>query len=85
MVANVAGAADVTDPNLNDRRGISTSLTSPFRVSNRVAGHSTLYNCSGAITAIVVSIPPAAGKTAGKPTGQVRAGIAGQFLLPRSG
>ena len=82
LVANVAGVADVTDPNLNDPWGLSTSTASPFWVSNHLAGNSTLYNGSGAITALVVAVPPGAASTAGgKPTGQVQ-NASTQFLVP---
>ena len=82
LVANVAGVADVTDPSLNDPWGISASATGPFWVSNHLTGNSTLYNGSGTITALVVTIPPATiSKAAGKPTGQVQNPTA-QFILP---
>src|SRR3954467_1869132 len=69
LVSNVAGQADVTDPNLVDPWGNSLSATSPFWVSNHLSGTSTLYNGSGAITPIVVTIPPAKSNTGiGKPT-----------------
>src|ERR1700688_1322955 len=58
LVANVAGQADVTDPNLVDPWGNSLSATSPFWVSNHLSGTSTLYSGNGAITAVVVTIPP---------------------------
>src|SRR6266436_2631296 len=73
LVSDVPGLADVTDPNLVDPWGISISTTSPFWVSNHLKGNSTLYNGSGAITPVVVTIPSAAGgSTLGTPTGQVQ-------------
>jgi uncharacterized protein (TIGR03118 family) len=73
LVSNVAGEADVTDANLVDPWGISLSATSPFWVSNHLAGNSTLYNGAGAITAIVVTIPAGKASTPpGRPTGQVQ-------------
>lgn len=71
LVSNVPGQAAVTDPNLKDAWGISFSPTSPIWISDRGAGVSTLYNGVGAITPLVVAVPP--GAPAG-PTGQVFAG-----------
>ena len=73
LVSNLAGQADVTDPNLVDPWGMAFSAGGPFWVSNHLSGTSTLYSGNGAITAIVVTIPPGkAGGTLGKPTGQVQ-------------
>jgi uncharacterized protein (TIGR03118 family) len=73
LVSNIAGAADVTDPNLVDPWGLSFSASSPFWVSNHLSGTATIYNGSGAITALVVTIPAGGGaKTLGRPTGQVQ-------------
>jgi uncharacterized protein (TIGR03118 family) len=81
LVANVAGQADVTDANLVDPWGISLSSTSPFWVSNHLSGTSTLYSGNGAITAVVVTIPPGKASTPpGRPTGQVQNGSNG-FIL----
>lgn len=82
LVSNVAGTAAVTDPNLVDPWGISASAASPFWVSNHIAGNSTLYNGAGAITAVVVKIPSAAGGTvSGRPTGQVQNSVGNAFTL----
>jgi len=75
LVSNTAGEADVTDPNLVDPWGLSFSAASPFWTSNHLSGTSTLYSGNGAITALVVTIPPGkAGGTVGRPTGQVSNG-----------
>ncbi len=72
LVSDVPGLADVTDPNLVNPWGVSTSATSPFWTSNQGKGNSTLYNGSGAITPLVVSVPSAgSGAQPGRPTGQV--------------
>ncbi|MBV8732372.1 MAG: TIGR03118 family protein, partial [Acidobacteriia bacterium] len=71
LVSDQPGVADVTDPNLINPWGVATSATSPFWVSNTGSGTSTLYNGSGAITALVVTIPAAASSQKGTPTGQV--------------
>jgi uncharacterized protein (TIGR03118 family) len=83
LVANTAGVADVTDPHLLNPWGVSESSTgSPFWVSNEQGGTSTLYNGSGAIIPLVVTIPPGAATTTGtgSPTGQVFNSSSG-FLL----
>jgi uncharacterized protein (TIGR03118 family) len=72
LVSDIPGMADVTDPNLVDPWGVSTSATSPFWVSDAGKSRSTLYNGSGAITAVVVSIPAGAkGTPNSSPSGQV--------------
>lgn len=82
LVANVAGQAAFTDPNLLDPWGVSLSSSSPFWVSNHLSGTSTLYSGNGGITAMVVTIPPSKGSTVsfGRPTGQVQNASTG-FLL----
>ena len=73
LVADQAGVADVTDPNLVNPWGMSTTATSPFWVSNHDKSNATVYNGSGVITNLVVTIPPGSsgGATTGTPTGQV--------------
>ncbi len=70
LVSNVPGMAVTTDPNLKNPWGVSFSATSPFWVSNQASGNSTLYNGAGAITPLVVTIPPSATPPSG-PTGTV--------------
>lgn len=72
LVADQPGVAAVTDPNLINPWGVSFSATSPFWVSDTGSGLSTLYNGSGAITPLVVTIPAASSGTKGTPTGQVQ-------------
>ena len=72
LVSDIAGMADVTDPNLVDPWGVSTSATSPFWISDAGTSKSTLYNGAGTITALVVSIPDGAkGPAKSSPSGQV--------------
>jgi len=72
LVSDQAGKADVTDPNLVNPWGISESSASPFWISNNHSGNTTLYNGSGAIIPLVVTIPLPAGQTGlSSPTGQV--------------
>ena len=79
LVSDVPGLAITTDPNLKNPWGVSFSATSPFWVSNQGSGNSTLYSGTGAITPLVVAIPPGAHPPTG-PTGQVfNAGGTGSF------
>ncbi len=59
-------------PTLKIAWGVSFSPTSPIWVSDRATGLATLYNGVGAITPLVVTVPP--GTAATGPTGQVFAG-----------
>jgi uncharacterized protein (TIGR03118 family) len=81
LVSDQAGFADVTDPNLVDPWGVSFSATGAFWVSNTGKGNSTLYNGSGAINPLVVTVPAAGTGKQGTPTGQVFNGSTG-FVLP---
>jgi len=84
LVANKAGVAPVTDPNLVNPWGLSRSSSSAWWVADAGTGLSTLYNGAGAITPLIVAIPknPANAKaTAGSPSGTVYNGIKTDFLL----
>jgi uncharacterized protein (TIGR03118 family) len=73
LVSDTPGTADVTDPNLVNPWGVSESAGSPFWISDNGTGKSTLYNGSGNIIPLVVTIPSVAGPTGtGDPTGQVQ-------------
>jgi uncharacterized protein (TIGR03118 family) len=78
LVADTPGVADVTDSHLINPWGISISAGSPFWISDNRTGVSTLYNGSGAITPLVVTVPGASGT--GNPTGQVNNNTTG-FVL----
>lgn len=81
LVSDIAGMADVTDPNLVNPWGLAISATSPFWVSNTGKGNSTLYNGSGTITPLVVTIASSPnGPTPSRPTGQVSNSTSG-FIL----
>jgi uncharacterized protein (TIGR03118 family) len=71
LVADTAGKAAITDPNLVNPWGISFAPGGAFWVSDNGTGLSTLYNTSGAIQGLVVTIPAAGGKTKGPTSGQV--------------
>ena len=79
LVSDIGGLAATTDPNLKDPWGMSFSATTPIWVSDRGAGVSTLYTGTGTIVPLVVTVPPGTPTTG--PTGQVFAGIPGNFLL----
>ncbi|MCU1339669.1 MAG: hypothetical protein JWO19_5250 [Bryobacterales bacterium] len=82
FVSDIPGMADVTDPNLVDPWGVSFSAASPFWISNAGKSNATLYNGSGTITPLVVSIPAGAKGTArSSPSGQVNNNTT-VFLLP---
>jgi uncharacterized protein (TIGR03118 family) len=67
----LAEGTNPPDPNLKNAWGISRSTTSPWWVSDKMAGVSTLYNGSGVKTPLTVTIPHTAQTAIGSPTGQV--------------
>ncbi|MDB6036738.1 MAG: hypothetical protein JWM99_579 [Verrucomicrobiales bacterium] len=70
LVSDVAGLTSIIDTNLVNPWGIATSGTSPFWISDNHSGVSTLYNSTGAVQSLIVTIPAAAGGTGpGSPTG----------------
>jgi len=74
LVSNLSGVAAVTDPNLANAWGLSRSSNGDWWVSDNTTGLSTLYSgTSGAITPLVVTIPPSDPNTTstGSPTGTV--------------
>jgi uncharacterized protein (TIGR03118 family) len=74
LVSNVDGLAQVTDPNLKNPWGVSSSATSPFWVSNQGTNTSSVYSATAAGVAIArapVAIPTTATGPQG-PTGQVQ-------------
>jgi uncharacterized protein (TIGR03118 family) len=77
LVANAGGlGASKVDPKLVDPWGISRSTSSPWWVSDRETGVSTLYDGTGAKTALTVTIPH------GSPTGQIFNGSSDFALTP---
>jgi uncharacterized protein (TIGR03118 family) len=78
LVSDIPGVALVTDPNLKNPWGMSSSMTSPIWVSDNKTGLTTLYNGDGQPfplgSPLVVTIPPPGGAPLGTiaaPTGQV--------------
>src|SRR5579872_3837852 len=77
LVADTAGVADLTDPNLVNPWGIAISATSPFWLSDNGTGLATVYSTTAAATLTVsslkVTIPVGAASTdkVGHVTGQI--------------
>jgi len=72
LVSDIPGLASITDPNLVNPWGITTSGTSPFWVSDNGSGKSTLYNTAGIPQGLVVTMPA----TGATPTGIIFSGTA---------
>ncbi len=61
LVANSAGTADFTDPDLSTPWGIASSATGPFWVCNGATGLASVYNASStgfSVDSTVAVIPP---------------------------
>jgi uncharacterized protein (TIGR03118 family) len=84
LVSDISGLAAVTDSNLVNPWGIAFSATSPFWIADNGTGLSTVYNSTGAIQSLVVTIPPPAGQTStAAPSGAI-ANTAAGFLATGS-
>ncbi len=81
LVSDIPGLAPVTDPNLRNPWGVSSSPTSPFWVSDQATGLATLYNGAGAIQGLTVTIPSRHHSPERPETGQVWNGNANDFKL----
>lgn len=62
---------NIKDPNLVNAWGMSRSSTSPWWISDNGTGLTTLYDGTGAIQPLVVTIPTPTGQGTSAPTGQV--------------
>jgi uncharacterized protein (TIGR03118 family) len=72
LVSDLPGVANATDPNLSNPWGIVASTKSPFWIADNATGLSTVYNGSGAVQSLVVTVPtPAGGTPPSAPTGIV--------------
>lgn len=73
LVANTAGVANHTDPQLSNPWGISFIPGQPFWIANNNGGTSTVYDAQGNKNSLVVGIPSAAVNPCnpGCPTGTV--------------
>jgi uncharacterized protein (TIGR03118 family) len=61
LVSDIPGLAPVTDPNLVNPWGLTSSATSPWWVADNGTGVSTLYNGAGQKLSLVVTVPPPVG------------------------
>lgn len=87
LVSNVAGLAQITDPNLRNPWGMSFTATSPFWISDQATNTSTLYRVTNGVVskvALTVAIPTTTTGPQG-PTGQVaNTAGAGTFVVGAS-
>jgi len=85
LVSNASGIAPATDPRLINPWGISRGSGSPWWVSDKATGFSTLYNGAGAKQSLIVTISPADPNNkktpTGTPTGTIFNGSQTDFLL----
>ncbi|HEY1861071.1 MAG TPA: TIGR03118 family protein, partial [Gemmataceae bacterium] len=74
-MSDLPGLADHLDPCLINPWGIAASPTSPFWVSANGTGLSTLYNGNGVASALIVTVPGAAGaQSSGQQCGKTKTG-----------
>jgi uncharacterized protein (TIGR03118 family) len=71
LVSDIAGNAAQTDPNLVNPWGLGRGSGTLWWVSDQVTGRATLYDGTGNINPLVVTVPPASGAGTGSPTGVV--------------
>src|SRR5579864_1873041 len=81
LVADTAGIANHTDPQLSNPWGIALFPGQPFWIANNNGGTSTLYDASGNKDSLVVTIPTAATNPCqvGCPTGIVANSFGADF------
>jgi uncharacterized protein (TIGR03118 family) len=85
LVADQAGVADFTDPNLVNPWGVCISASSPFWLSDAGTGLSTVYSSTGSPSATKPAVPATSTTVAGGlPTGCVNNGTSTAFLVPNS-
>jgi uncharacterized protein (TIGR03118 family) len=82
LVSNLASLAPTRDSNLVNPWGLARSSKSPWWVSDNGPGLSTLYNGTGGILSLVVTIPPGStDNVTGTPTGIVYNGDVNAFQI----
>jgi uncharacterized protein (TIGR03118 family) len=69
LVSDISGNADHTDPNLVNPWGLTRGSTGPWWISDNGKGVSTIYDGTGAMIPLVVTVPGRNGM--GVPTGAV--------------
>ena len=82
--SNIAGRANVTDPNLANAWGLAFAPGGPYWVNANHSGVATLYRGDGSIVPLVVTVPPPPGSQTGTvsaPTGMIWNPTTA-FLLP---
>jgi uncharacterized protein (TIGR03118 family) len=72
------------DPNLANAWGLAYASGGPFWVSDEHSGKSTIYDASGTIVPLVVTIPAAKAGAKGTPTGIVANSTSG-FVISQNG
>jgi uncharacterized protein (TIGR03118 family) len=82
LVANKAGVAPTTDPNLQNPWGAAWAPGGALWTSDNNDGLSTLYTGAGTIVPLVVTIPPSKGTPTANPDGIVWNPNPGQFVIP---
>jgi uncharacterized protein (TIGR03118 family) len=80
LVSDVKGKAPNTDAHLANPWGLSRTASSFWWAADEATGVSTLYNGSGAVQTLVVTVPSASGTEKGTPTGTVAVGSAFVFV-----
>jgi uncharacterized protein (TIGR03118 family) len=80
LVSDITGRASKTDAHLVNPWGLSRGASTDWWVADTGTGVSTLFNGSGDIETLVVTIPPASGTGTGSPTGTVALGSAFVFV-----
>ena len=80
LVSDLAGKAPTTDAHLVNPWGLSRTAGSYWWAADEGTGVSTLYNGSGTVETLVVTVPPASGTGTGSPTGTVAVGSAFVFV-----
>jgi len=79
LVSDISGASH-TDTHLKNPWGLSRTSGSYWWVSDNDTGVSTLYDGSGTVESLVVTVPPASGTGKGSPTGTVALGSSFVFV-----
>src|SRR5262245_39768639 len=63
LVSDIPNLASITDTNLLNPWGLAFGPSTPFWVADNHAGLSTVYNSTGGVQSVVVTIPPPSGGT----------------------
>ena len=74
LVSDGSTTSDFTDANLVNAWGVAFNPQAVVWIADNHTGKATLYDGTGKANALVVTIPPAPGETAGSPTGIVFSG-----------